>query len=50
MRYCWQPTLDAADALLRPAQRDGRSNHSWDVVIEQLQAMRTRKKPLFRFM
>lgn len=50
MRYCWQPTLDAADALLRPAQRDGHSNHSWDVVIEQLQAMRTRKKPLFRFM
>ena len=26
------------------------NNHSWDVVIEQLQAMRTRKKPLFRFM
>ena len=50
MRYSWQPTLDAADALLGPAQHAGlATNHSWDVVVEQLQAMRTRKRPLFRF-
>ena len=51
MRYCWQPTLDAAEALLRPAQHARQAtNHSWDLVIEQLQAMHTLKRPLFRFM
>ena len=66
MRYCWQPALDAADALLaKPdAGRDGGvrasaaerlpasagGNHSWGVVVEQLQAMRAMRKPMLRFM
>ena len=57
MRYCWQPTLDAAEALLRPAGAQHPTNHpanfSWDVVIAQLQAMHrigTGRRPLFRFM
>ena len=67
MRYCWQPALDAADALLaKPdASRDGGGrasaaaerlpagagcNHSWTIVVEQLQAMRATKKPMLRFM
>ena len=66
MRYCWQPALDAADALLaKPdAGRDGGGrasaaerlpasaggNHSWGVVVEQLLAMRAMRKPLLRFM
>ena len=57
MRYCWQPTLEAAEALLRPAVAQHPSNRpanfSWEVVIGQLQAMHrigTGRRPLFRFM
>ena len=58
MRYCWQPTLEAAEALLRPAvaqhpPSNRPANFSWEVVIGQLQAMHrigTGRRPLFRFM
>jgi hypothetical protein len=66
MQYCWAPALAAADADVASTTGMGtageatatrgvgeaaaRLNHTWPVVIAQLDAMRATRVPLFRFM
>ena len=51
MEYCWEPALVVARANtveMGGAARSARSNHTWDRVLERLEALRKLGVPLLQ--